>query len=249
MTPTGGGTERGALDADQTEVQTGVRVELRLVVKQFRLPTGERLTAADEVSLDVAAGQFLALMGPSGSGKSTLLHLIGGIEAADSGTITIDGTDITRLSRKRLAQYRRSIGFVFQSYHLLPALPALDNVMAPLLPYHTSFDKQARAAHLLDAVGLAGRHDALPSRLSGGQQQRVGIARALINNPGLLLADEPTGNLDSHSGSAVLELITRLRAERGTTIILATHDPAIAAQADRTIHIADGHITDPSIID
>lgn len=150
---------------------------------------------------------------------------------------------MTGLSGRGLAAYRRRVGFVFQRFHLLPTLTALDNVIAPLIPFRTDFDKVARAHELLATVGLADRAAALPSRLSGGQQQRVAIARALINQPALLLADEPTGNLDSQTGTAIVDLLLRLRDEQGTTVIMATHDTAIAARCDRTVQLRDGCLT------
>ena len=187
---------------------------------------------------------MVAVTGPSGSGKSTLLHLIGAIEEADSGVVTVDGQRLDRLSRSRLADYRRGIGFVFQRYHLLPALTALDNVMAPVLPYRAGYDKVARASRLLASVGLAGREDALPSRLSGGEQQRLAIARALMGEPRLLLADEPTGNLDSTTGAEILALLLDLRDRHRMTVLLATHDPQIASQADRLVRLRDGRVID-----
>jgi putative ABC transport system ATP-binding protein len=173
-----------------------------------------------------------------------LLHLIGAIERPDSGTIVNDGTEVTALRGAALAAYRRSVGFVFQRYNLLPALTALDNVIAPVLPYRTGWDKAARGRQLLEAVGLGGRERSLPSRMSGGEQQRVAIARALINSPHLLLADEPTGNLDSRSATGVLDLLARVRAENQMTVIIATHDPQIAARCDRLIRLRDGAVTD-----
>ena len=157
--------------------------------------------ALEEVTLEVAAGSTVALAGPSGSGKSTPLHLDGALDRPDSGTVLVHGRDLSGLSRRALAEHRRTVGFVFQRFNLLPALTALDNVLAPVLPYPVAFDKERRATELLAAVGLAGREDALPSRLSGGEQQRVAIARALVNSPRLILADEPTGNLDSRTGA------------------------------------------------
>jgi putative ABC transport system ATP-binding protein len=222
----------------------GADVTVTHVVKAFRLGGGQQLTAVNDVSLGIAAGTVVALTGPSGSGKSTLLHLIGAIEQADSGTITVAGRQIVGLSRRKLADYRRSLGFVFQRYHLLPALTALDNVLTPVLPYRTPFDKTARARELLAAVGLAGREDALPSRLSGGQQQRIAIARALIGQPALLLADEPTGNLDSATGAEILDLLLELREQRGMTIILATHDAQVASRTDRLVRLRDGQVID-----
>ncbi|AVT33446.1 ABC transporter [Plantactinospora sp. BC1] len=222
---------------------TGVGVTVTALTKRFsggELP----IVAVDELSLDVAAGSVVALTGPSGSGKSTLLHLVGAIEPADSGSVVVGGQEITRLTRRALAGYRRTVGFVFQRYHLLPALTALDNVLAPVLPYRVGYDRTARARELLDAVGLAGRERALPAQLSGGQQQRVAVARALIGEPALLLADEPTGNLDSTSGGEILDLLLRLRDERGVTILLATHEQHIAARCDRLVRLRDGRVTE-----
>jgi putative ABC transport system ATP-binding protein len=219
-------------------------VEAVRVVKTFSLGGGERLRAVDDVTLSVEPGCVVAVTGPSGSGKSTLLHLIGAIERADSGAIAVDGRPLDRLSHGQLADYRRRVGFVFQRYHLLPALTALDNVMAPVLPYRTRYDKVARARELLAAVGLEGREGALPSRLSGGEQQRVAIARALIGDPHLLLADEPTGNLDSATGGEIITLLLELRDRRGMTILLATHDPQIASRADRLVRLRDGRVVD-----
>jgi putative ABC transport system ATP-binding protein len=173
-----------------------------------------------------------------------LLHLVGALEAPDAGQIVVDGRDLTCCSRRELARYRGSIGFVFQRFHLLPALSVLDNVVAPVLPLKVSFDKRARAAQLLAAVGLAGREQSLTTRLSGGQQQRVAIARALINEPSLILADEPTGNLDSATGREIVELLLKLRDERQVTIVMATHDPQVAAACDRVVVLRDGTIRD-----
>ena len=221
-------------------------IELREVSKHYGTGTGsdELVPAADKVSFTVEAGALVALTGASGSGKSTLLHLIGGIERPDSGTVISGGTNVTALRGGALAAYRRTAGFVFQRYNLLPALTALDNVLTPVLPYRTGWDKLERGRQLLDAVGLAGRERSLPSRMSGGEQQRVAIARALISTPHLLLADEPTGNLDSHSATGILDLLTRLRAEHQMTVVIATHDPQIAASCDRMIRIRDGAVID-----
>jgi putative ABC transport system ATP-binding protein len=226
---------------DQTSPEA--LVCLKGVRKSFPLPGGEPLVAVDDVSLSLDAGTAVALTGPSGSGKSTLLHLVGAIEKSDEGIIDVAGQRVTGLSGRALAAYRRRVGFVFQRFHLLPTLTALDNVMAPLIPFRTDFDKAARARELLAMVGLADRSSALPSRLSGGQQQRVAIARALINQPVLLLADEPTGNLDSQTGTAIVDLLLGLRDEHGTTLIMATHDAEIAARCDRAVHMRDGRLT------
>jgi len=217
---------------------------LRGVTKRYGTGQGGQVTAADNVTLTIEAGAFVALTGFSGSGKSTLLHLIGALERPDSGVIISSGTDVSVLRGNAQADYRRTVGFVFQRYNLLPALTALDNVIAPVLPYRTSWDKRQRARQLLDAVGLAGRERSLPSRMSGGEQQRIAIARALINTPALLLADEPTGNLDSATAAGILDLLARLRSEHRMTILLASHDPQIAARADRLIRLRDGKVID-----
>jgi putative ABC transport system ATP-binding protein len=219
-------------------------IELRGVSKHYGTGSGQLVAAADDVSFAISRGGLIALSGASGSGKSTMLHLIGAIERPDSGTIVNDGTEVTALRGAALAAYRRSVGFVFQRYNLLPALTALDNVIVPVLPYRTGWDKAARGRQLLEAVGLGGRERSLPSRMSGGEQQRVAIARALINSPHLLLADEPTGNLDSRSAAGVLDLLARVREENQMTVIIATHDPQIAARCDRLIRLRDGAVTD-----
>ncbi|UWE12541.1 ABC transporter ATP-binding protein [Actinacidiphila bryophytorum] len=203
---------------------------------------GAGITAVRGADLAVEAGGTVALTGPSGSGKSTLLHLIGAIDVPDAGTITVGGTEVTAAGRGALSRYRRTVGFVFQRFHLLPALTARDNVIAPLIPYRRRAGAIERATQLLAAVGLAGREDALPSQLSGGQQQRVAIARALVGEPGLLLADEPTGNLDSATGKEIIELLLELNGDLGTTMVIATHDPAVAARCDRTVSLRDGRI-------
>ena len=223
-----------------TAATPGVAVDFREVTKTYRSPGGIAVTALDNVTLEVAPGESVALMGPSGSGKSTLLHLAGLMDLPDAGQIVIGGQTTNTLNEKQRAAMRRNIGFVFQRFHLLPALSAVDNVTAPLLPFKVGFDKHARAVELLDAVGLGLRKDHIPSRLSGGEQQRVAIARALINQPGMLLADEPTGNLDTHTGSQIVDLLLRLHAERGITILIATHDPDLAARCSRTVTIRNG---------
>jgi putative ABC transport system ATP-binding protein len=221
-------------------------LELRGVSKRYGTGTGTggQVTAAANVTFTIEAGAFVALTGASGSGKSTMLHMIGAIERPDSGTIISNDTEVTTLRGSALADYRRTVGFVFQRYNLLPGLTVLDNVIAPVLPYRTRWDKRQRARDLLEAVGLAGRERSLPSRMSGGEQQRIAIARALINTPALLLADEPTGNLDSANAAEILDLLARLRAEHDMTIILASHDPQIAARAERLIRLRDGAVVD-----
>jgi putative ABC transport system ATP-binding protein len=224
----------------ETSVDLAVRFES--VSKTYRSGAGLPVLALADVSVDIPTGATVAVTGRSGSGKSTLLHVAGAMDVVDSGTVSVDGRDIGALSGSARAVYRRSIGFVFQRFHLLPALTALDNVAAPVLPFRTSFDKRARARELLAAVGLAGREHDLPSHLSGGQQQRVAIARALIGEPHLLLADEPTGNLDSAVGSEVLDLLFTLHRERGLTMLIATHDPAVAKRCQRVIRLRDGRV-------
>jgi putative ABC transport system ATP-binding protein len=219
-------------------------LELRNVCKRYGTGQGGQVTAADDVTFTIEAGAFVALTGASGSGKSTLLHMIGAIERPGSGTIISNGTEVTALRGTAQADYRRTVGFVFQRYNLLPALTALDNVIAPVLPYRTSWDKRQRARDLLAAVGLAGRERSLPARMSGGEQQRIAIARALINTPALLLADEPTGNLDSANAADILDLLAQLRAEHHMTILLASHDPQIAARSERLIRLRDGAVID-----
>jgi ABC-type lipoprotein export system ATPase subunit len=198
------------------------------------------LTALDAVDLEIADGTAVALTGASGAGKSTVLHLIGGMDRPTTGTVEIDGQALTS---RRMDEHRRRVGFVFQRFHLLPALTVLDNVLAPVLPRRVDFDRRERATELLTAVGLAGRASALPAELSGGQQQRVAIARALIGRPRLLLADEPTGNLDSVIGREIVDLLLSLRERYGTTLVVATHDPEVAAGCDRIVRLQDGRIT------
>jgi putative ABC transport system ATP-binding protein len=219
-------------------------IVLRDVSRRFRIDAEQSVTALDGVSLEIEDGAAVALQGPSGSGKSTLLHVVGALDRPDAGTIAVGGVGLAGRSRRELAAYRRRVGFVFQRFNLLPALTVIDNVMAPVLPFRVAFDKQARARELLAAVGLEGRETSLPSRLSGGQQQRVAIARALIGEPAILLADEPTGNLDSRTGAGIVDLLLALRAERGMTVVLATHDSQVAARCDRVVRLIDGRIAD-----
>jgi putative ABC transport system ATP-binding protein len=214
------------------------------VVRRFRIDAEQSITALDGVSLRVARGDAVALQGPSGSGKSTLLHVIGALDRPDEGRVAVGGVELGGLSRRELAAHRRRVGFVFQRFNLLPALTVIDNVMAPVLPYRVEFDKEERARELLAAVGLEERETSMPARLSGGQQQRVAIARALINDPSVLLADEPTGNLDSRTGNGIVELLLGLRAQRGMTVVLATHDSQVAARCDRVVRLLDGRVTD-----
>lgn len=202
---------------------------------------GEEVRILNGVTFDVRAGEWIALTGPSGSGKSTLLGIVSGLDRPTSGRIVIDDTDITDMGENELALIRnRSIGIVFQSFNLIPALTAQENVEAPLYagPDHRSARERAR--EMLELVGLTDRRHHRPHQLSGGQQQRVAIARALVTRPALLVADEPTGNLDSTTGQQVLDLFAELRAELGITVFVATHDPDVAARADRVLHMMDG---------
>jgi putative ABC transport system ATP-binding protein len=224
--------------------ELGSVVELHNVTRRFRAGGGVAITALDDVSLSFDAGSAIALSGPSGSGKSTLLHLIAALDRPDEGSIHVGGVDVGRLRGAALDQHRRRVGFVFQQFNLLPALTVLDNVVVPVLPLRTSFDKRARATELLGRVGLDGREDAMPSRLSGGEQQRVAIARALINHPPLVLADEPTGNLDSQTGQKIIDLLLELREREAITLVIATHDVAVASCCDRVVRVVDGHIRD-----
>jgi len=197
------------------------------------------------IDLDVPQGQFAAIVGPSGSGKSTLLGLLAGLDSPSSGTIQLDGEEITGLDEDRLALLRgRKIGFVFQSYHLIPTLTAEENVLLPMeLVGGDGSGAEARAQELLERVGLLERRDHYPVQLSGGEQQRVALARAFMLRPPLLMADEPTGNLDSATGHMVLELLASLNREQGTTLVLVTHDQELTGNADRVITLRDGRIT------
>jgi len=196
------------------------------------------------VEVAIARGDFVALRGASGTGKSTLLHLIGGLDTPNAGEIFFRGQNIAQYSEAELTNFRnRRVGFVFQAYHLLPELTALENVCLTARIARIATHVAAKRAHdLLARVGLSGRLDHKPSELSGGEQQRVAIARALINEPELLLADEPTGNLDSKTGSEIMELLQSLRAEKQTTLVIATHDAKVAALAPRVIELVDGRI-------
>ncbi len=196
------------------------------------------------VNLEVRRGEFLALRGASGAGKSTLLHLIGGLDTPNAGEIHFDGQNLGAFSTSELTHFRnRRVGFVFQAYHLLPELNALENVCLPARMARTPVGRAAaRGRVLLAWVGLQDRMDHKPYELSGGEQQRVAIARALINEPELLLADEPTGNLDSHTGGEIIQLLKNLRAEKQTTLVIATHDASVAAHAERVVELVDGQI-------
>ena len=202
------------------------------------------ILALSGLDLTIAAGEFVAVVGASGSGKSTLLQVLGALDLPTAGRVHFEGRELGALSGNALADLRRDeIGFVFQQFNLIPTLTALENVEAPMAATAIEgTERTGRCAELLDRVGLADRGGHLPSELSGGEQQRVALARALANRPRVLLADEPTGNLDSKNGAAILELIAELRADTGITVVLVTHDETIAAGAERTIHLADGEL-------
>ena len=226
-------------------------LELRAVERHYR--RGEEVvTALGGVDLSVRPGELLAVLGRSGSGKSTLLHIAGGLDTPDSGTVMVAGVEISAMPAAARARLRRrSIGFVFQFFHLLPSLSVSENVELPLLVERArasrdraSRDRASRdrAAAMLDAVGLAHRARHLPGELSGGEMQRVAVARALVTQPALVLADEPTGNLDSVTGASVLDLLTSHVREMGAALVMATHDPAAAACADRAVELSDGRL-------
>ena len=219
----------------------GKLVSLRRVGRS--LPSGGRmLTILDDIEMDVRRGEFVAVLGPSGSGKSTLLALMAGLDRPSTGEVLFDGERIDHLSEDRLAVLRRhKVGFVFQSFQLLGNLTARENVLLPMELLRMP-DADLRGQELLDAVGLSERGHHYPAQLSGGEQQRVALARAFAPRPALLLADEPTGNLDTANGRVVLDLMARLRSEDKTTLVLVTHDPAVADLADRRIHLLDGRI-------
>lgn len=206
---------------------------------------GERkLEVLRGVSMSVHKGEFVALRGASGAGKSTLLHLLGGLDLPNEGDVIFDNQNLGRLPGNKLTALRnKRVGFVFQAYHLLPELSAIENVILPARMSRVAVDDVVpRARRLLERVGLGQRMDHRPYELSGGEQQRVAIARALINEPDLVLADEPTGNLDSHTGDEIIQLLTALRTERQTTLIMATHDATIAARAPRVVQVVDGQL-------
>ncbi len=218
-------------------------IALKDITKTVRSGT-EDLTILSDVSLEIPGGQFVALTGASGSGKSTLLGLIAGLDAPSSGTIIVDGDDITSMDEDGLARVRsEKIGFIFQSFHLIPSLTAYENILIPL-EIAGAGDAESRAARLLDDVDLTDRGHHYPAELSGGEQQRVAIARAFANHPKILLADEPTGNLDSKNGLHIFKLMTDLHRQNNVTLVLVTHDAALASQAQRQVELRDGRIVD-----
>jgi putative ABC transport system ATP-binding protein len=213
------------------------------LTRHYRVGKTE-VAALSDVDLIVRRGEFTALVGPSGSGKSTLLNLLGGLDRPSRGEVSVDGLSLDAASEQQLVRYRRErVGFIFQSFNLIPTLNALENVESPMvLAEVPKRERRERAAGLLESVGLAQRTLHKPNELSGGEKQRVAIARALANRPSLLLADEPTGNLDSKTGAAVLDLLCQLLKAQGLTLVMVTHDPEIAARADHIIHLRDGAI-------
>ncbi|MFO1497940.1 MAG: ABC transporter ATP-binding protein [Verrucomicrobiota bacterium] len=220
-------------------------VQVRQLSKIYRQGDIE-VTALNQISLDIARGEFLTLMGPSGSGKSTLLHILAGIDRPTSGECQVQGIEVSGLSESALADWRnQNVGFVFQTFNLIPVLTAAENVELPLLLTRLSHrQRRAQVTAALELVGLADRMRHLPRQLSGGQEQRVAIARALVTDPSLIVADEPTGNLDSHSAQEVLGILQSLRQAAGKTVIMVTHDPKAAAFGTRTIHLEKGELVD-----
>ncbi|MFP4343927.1 MAG: ABC transporter ATP-binding protein [Anaerolineales bacterium] len=227
----------------------GAVIEIRDVTKIYQMGTQE-VHALRGVSLDVQRGEALAIMGPSGSGKSTLMNILGCLDQPTAGDYLLDGEDVSRMSEDELADVRnRRVGFVFQSFNLLARTTAWENVQLPLIYAGTTLrERKARAQEVLEAVGLGERLDHMPNELSGGQQQRVAIARALVNRPAIILADEPTGNLDSKSGAEVMQILQRLNREEGLTLLLVTHDPRLTDYAERVLHLFDGRIEREEIV-
>ncbi len=225
-------------------------VEIRNLTKTFSRGS-EQIRVLDSLSLNVPEGQFLALMGPSGSGKTTLLNLIAGLDSPSSGAIQVGAIDISTMSEGQLAKWRtRHIGFIFQFYHLLPVLTAYENVELPLLLLPmTSAERKTRVSTALDLVGLSDRNSHRPGQLSGGQQQRVGIARAIVTDPTLIVADEPTGDLDSKSAEEILRLLIELQSGLNKTIIMVTHDPKAALAAERCLHVDKGRLAQETFND
>ncbi len=221
-------------------------IELRDVSKTV-MSGAEPLTILHPLSIQIPHGQFVAIVGPSGSGKSTLLGLIAGLDAPSSGSVLIDDVDITKLGEDALAKLRgEKVGFVFQFFHLIPSLTAYENVAVPMEIAGVA-DARPRAEQLLEEVGLTGRAHHYPSQLSGGEQQRVALARALANNPKIVLADEPTGNLDTANGRHIMDLLRTIHAGRGTTLVLVTHDAELAAMADARLVLRDGRIVENTL--
>ncbi|VUT23544.1 MAG: putative ABC transporter ATP-binding protein [Candidatus Methanolliviera sp. GoM_oil] len=217
-------------------------IETRNVTKIYKLGDTD-VIGAKEINLKIEEGEFLSIMGPSGSGKSTLLYLIGGLDKPTSGDVLIDGVNIVEMEERALCEVRRDkIGFIFQEFNLISTLTAIENTLVPLIPMGVSDDGMARGMKLLESFGLKDRIDHLPGQLSGGQQQRVAIARALINEPEIVLADEPTGELDTKSGDELIQLMEKMNRREGVTFIIVTHDPVVSEKTRRTIFLKDGEI-------
>ena len=220
----------------------GYEVHVRDVSRHFEGEGGVITRALDGVTLSVEPGARIAVMGKSGSGKSTLLHLVGAMDAPTSGAIRVGDWEVEHLGGRDAARYRRTIGFVFQAFHLLAGLSVLDNVRAPLIPRRPGHDVAVWAADLIRLVGLEGKERSSPTKLSGGEQQRVAIARALVNRPRLLLADEPTGNLDSATSGQIMELLGEVQRVTGVTMLIATHDRDVASTCEAVVHLVDGKV-------
>lgn len=220
-------------------------IELTNVSKSYK-KGDQSITPLKDLNLSVEEGDFVALMGPSGSGKTTLLNLVAGIDQATTGEVRVNGEDISRLSRWKLASWRsRTVGYIFQLYHLVPVLTAYENVELPLLLHKVSREERKQRVNMaLDAVGLTERHDHYPRQLSGGQEQRVAIARALVTDPQIIVADEPTGDLDRESADQTLKLLRRLNEEMNKTLVMVTHDPQAAEAAKRLVHLDKGQIVE-----
>ncbi len=218
-------------------------IELREVTRTYKMGS-EEIHALNHVTLTIADGEFVAVVGPSGSGKSTLLHIVGGLDTPTGGSVVVDGQDLSQARDRELAAFRnRRVGFVFQTFNLQPTYTALENVALPLIFARIPpKERQARARQALEAVGLTDRLRHKPAQLSGGERQRVAIARALVTEPAYILADEPTGNLDTAAGREIVGLLDQLHRQRGLTVILVTHDPEMAALAERRIALRDGRI-------
>ncbi len=224
-------------------------IQCRRLTREYR--RGESvIRPLDELDLDVPRGDFLALMGPSGSGKTTLLNLIAGIDSPSGGSLAIDGVDLASLGRNALAAWRSiNVGYVFQLYNLVPVLTAYENVELPLLLHRLSRrERHGRIVDALERVGIGDRHDHFPRQLSGGQEQRVAIARAIVTDPAIIVADEPTGDLDKHSAHAVMELLQGLNQRLGKTIIMVTHDPRTTRYATRTLHLEKGRLAEHAVV-
>jgi putative ABC transport system ATP-binding protein/lipoprotein-releasing system ATP-binding protein len=217
-------------------------IECKNIEKLFK-GDGIQTYALKNVNLEISEGEFVSIIGPSGSGKSTLLSIIGTLDVPSSGEMLYEDQPISKLNNRQMADFRfENIGFIFQQFHLIPTLTALENIMAPLFGRKVTYDKKQRAHQLLEMVGLKDKANSLPSQLSGGQQQRVAIARALVHEPKWLLADEPTGNLDSETGEIIFQLLLSLNEEKGCGVLFVTHDPELADRANRKIEMRDGVI-------